>query len=72
MTNIVIEKNVDLPKGRNKYNHPYKEMEVGDSFFVPEGKLSAICNNNWRLQKILNKKFIARSEGGGVRVWRTE
>jgi len=72
MTHIVIEKNVDLPKGRNKYNHPYKEMQVGDSFFVEDGKLSAICNNNYRMKKILNATFIARSEGKGVRVWRTE
>jgi len=46
-------------------------MEVGDSFFVDGGKLQVVCNNNYRTGKKLDRKFIARCEKEGVRVWRT-
>jgi hypothetical protein len=76
MSDIVIEKNVEIPEARIRNNHPYKEMEIGDSFFVENGKLARVCNNNYRMQKLLGCKFIARSEQSGdvkgVRVWRTE
>jgi len=72
MSDIVIEKNVVLPKERNKNKYPYLEMEIGDSFFVENGKLSLICNLNYRMFKLHAKRYIARSEDTGVRVWRTE
>ena len=72
MSDIVIEKNVEIPAERLRVHYPYKEMEVGDSFFVVDTKLARVCNNNYRMQKILGKKFVARSIDGGVRVWRTE
>jgi len=76
MSDIAIEKNVKIPVARVRSNHPYKEMEVGDSFFVENGELIRICNNNYRMQKILGRRFIARTEHNddvkGVRVWRTE
>jgi len=76
MSDIVIEKNVEIPEARIRNNHPYKEMEIGDSFFVKNGKLARVCNNNYRMQKLLGCKFIARSDNTGdvkgVRVWRTE
>lgn len=69
---LIVEKGLAIPKNviRNKY--PYKLMEVGDSFFVPNGKLNQICNGNYRVGKQLGWRFVARSEEGGVRVWRTE
>jgi hypothetical protein len=53
---------------RQKY--PYKEMEVGDSFFVSAGGIQNVCNQNYRMGKKLGMSFIARKEGDGVRVWR--
>jgi hypothetical protein len=47
-------------------------MEVGESFFVRDGKLQIVCNANWRMGKKLGRKFIARREADGVRVWRVE
>jgi len=52
--------------------YPYKVMECGESFFIPQGKIQIVCNANYRTGKQLNKKFIARKESEGVRVWRTE
>ena len=68
MINLEISKDVPLPVDKRRY--PYKVMEVGDSFFVDGGKLQVVCNNNYRTGKKLERKFIARCEEGGVRVWR--
>ena len=66
---MLVEKSVPLPEGKKRY--PYKEMEVGDSFFVGDGKLQVVCNANYRASKRLGMQFIARKEVEGVRVWRT-
>jgi len=65
---IEVEKNIPIP--REKY--PYKSMECGESFFIPQGKIQIVCNANYLAGKQLNKKFIARKDKEGVRVWRTE
>lgn len=69
MINLVVEKSVPVPSGKKRY--PYKEMEVGDSFFVDSGKIQTVCNANYRASKRLGMTFMARKEGEGVRVWRT-
>jgi hypothetical protein len=69
MISVELEKGVPLPVARQKY--PYKEMEVGDSFFVFAGGIQNVCNQNYRMGKKLGMSFIARKEGDGVRVWRT-
>ena len=70
MVNLEISKDVPLPPHKRRY--PYSVMEVGDSFFVEGGVLQVVCNNNYRTGKKLERKFIARKEENGVRVWRTE
>lgn len=65
---MLVEKSVPLPEGKKRY--PYKEMEIGDSFFVGDGKLQVVCNANYRASKRLGMQFIARKEVEGVRVWR--
>ncbi|MFA4836354.1 MAG: hypothetical protein WC749_09830 [Dehalococcoidia bacterium] len=64
-----IEKDVPIPRpcGRTK-KYPYEEMEVGDSFFVPE-KLGSIAHVSKRLYP---KKFSMRFVDGGTRIWRIE
>lgn len=69
---IAVEKNIPIPPEKKRNVYPYKSIEVGESFFVPTGKLQIVCNANYRSGKQLNKKFIARKENEGVRVWRTE
>ena len=68
MINVGLDKDVPLPEARKRY--PYKEMEVGDSFFVEGGGIQNICNQNYRTGKKLGRSFIARKEDNGVRVWR--
>lgn len=72
---IKIEKGVPLPVGRGKY--PWREMDVGDSFFVPDVtgvKLSAAASAYTIRCRSTGKpvpKFSVRNVDGGVRVWRT-
>lgn len=68
MISVEISKDVPLPPPRRRY--PYGEMEVGESFLVGGGVLQVVCNANYRAGKRLGRKFIARKEAGGVRVWR--
>ena len=69
---IEVEKNIPIPPEKKRNVYPYKVMEIGESFFVPAGKLQIVCNANYRTGKLLDRKFIARKDGEGVRVWRTE
>ena len=68
---IKIEKNIPTPTGRSWRKYPFSEMEVGDSFFVPECKLSKI---NGPAQGFRRRnpevKFTIRKEGTGYRCWR--
>ena len=65
-----IEKDVPLTTKIRRYTYPYKDMDVGDSFFVADGKLPTINNANYRASKALGWKFSARKQDGGIRVWR--
>ena len=47
-------------------------MEVGQSFYIEGEQMQVVLNGNWRAGKKLGRKFIARREGDGVRVWRSE
>ena len=69
MISVEINKDVPLPPPRRRY--PYGEMEVGESFLIAQGNLQVVCNANYRAGKRLGRRFIARREEGGVRVWRT-
>ena len=71
-TEITIDKEVPAPEARSRNRYPRHTMEIGDSFFVRDGKLQIVCNANWRMGKKLGRKFIARREADGVRVWRME
>jgi hypothetical protein len=69
-----IEKNVAIPAsvrtgGKSKY--PWNELDVGDSFFVPGAKVSTFYTlTTGQNKKDPGKRFIARKDGEGVRVWR--
>jgi hypothetical protein len=69
---IAIEKNVPVPELKERNSYPYKSMDVGDSFFVEDTTTRIMSNNNYRAGKTYERKFVARREGNGVRVWRTE
>lgn len=73
MEKINIDKNIPTPQkgirdGKPKY--PFRELEVGDSFYVdkPANKFSGSVT--WARMKFPDRKFITRSEGNGTRVFR--
>jgi len=75
MQEISVERGIQIPAQRVVFSYPYGEMEVGDSFVVPvvvRGKtLQNVLNANYRASKRLGWKFMARTEGEQIRVWRT-
>ena len=68
-----IETGVPLPRLKNTRKYPFDKMKVGDSFFVPNGKIGTIGNAvfMWNREH-RDSQFISRSVEGGVRVWRTK
>ena len=65
-----ITKAIPLPQPMKRYNYPYEQLQVGESFWVPSVKVQHMCNANRRQGKRLERKFVCRKEGEGVRVWR--
>ena len=76
MTEILVEKGIGMPQPRVVFSYPYEDMDVGDSFVVPvlaRGKtLQNVLNANYRASKRLGWKFMARTEGEQIRVWRVQ
>jgi hypothetical protein len=70
ITAIEVQSGVALPQPRVVYAYPYGEMDVGDSFVVPLEARQKVMNANTRAWKRLGRKFVARTEGDVVRVWR--
>jgi hypothetical protein len=69
-----IEKNIPAPNGTGKAGarpkYPFAQMDVGDSFFVPGMKSSALSNaTQWHASKT-GKKFTCTAEADGARCWR--
>jgi hypothetical protein len=69
---VVIDDAVPMPGARVVRRYPYAEMGVGQSFYVEGVQMQVVLNGNWRAGKKLGVKFIARREGDGIRVWRSE
>lgn len=71
-----IEKNIPFPsniviKRREKY--PFSQLKLGDSFLVPDGKMSTISVSVAKYNKNMQKRrFRARTVKEGVRVWRVQ
>ena len=74
-----IEENVSLPKrgifgGRHNRKYPFRNMKIGDSFFVGgEGKKGK-AHTAAKVFQHRNKeyKFVVSQENDGLRVWRVE
>ena len=67
-----ITKDVPVPQPIKRHNYPYRDLQVGESFWVAGISMQSLCNSNRRQSKALDRKFICRKEGDGVRVWRVE
>jgi hypothetical protein len=72
MSVYVIEKHIPVPTARRRGTiYPWNNMEVGDSFFVPNRDPQSFKN----ISRKYGKRFSARNwqEGTvkGSRIWRT-
>ena len=74
MSEFKIEDGIPIP-GQNKVRgtkYPWKELQVGQSFFVPlNGKRAAVVQSTLNSAgKYVGMKVATRQVEGGVRVWR--
>lgn len=72
MNQIKIDKDVPTPSGHwceNRFKYPFKNMEVGDSFFTDSARV-AVSSSAVAYARRNGVKFTTRSENGGTRVWR--
>ena len=78
MSEYKIEKHIPVAppwNAQRRSKYPFKDMEVGDSFFVPEDAATraAIYLAAHKAEKEhAGKKFQATAVEGGMRVWRTQ
>lgn len=66
-----IEKGIAPPPDRACY--PWDEMEVGDSFLVPDRRPQTVKNAAVSRAKHDGRRYATKIQpGGGIRVWRIE
>ncbi len=66
--NVKIEKNVPMLDARGGY--PFKEMEIGDSFFVEGVKSRYFAGRAYQAGRRNDMKFSVRNSLSGCRCWR--
>ena len=70
-----IESGIPMPghkSGPRARKYPWKDMKVGDSFFVPNKRAGVMSSACIAAQKYGRGTFRARTVEGGCRVWRVE
>ena len=75
MSKFNVEQGVPVPKSTGagrKTNYPFESMQVGDSFFIKDGKVKTVSRSCGIYSKRFGCKFISRTVEGGARVWRVE
>lgn len=68
MPSSILEKGVPIPKPQ--FRHRWADMEVTDSLFFPQAKVTTVKSMALRAAKRLGFKFTLSKTPGGVRVWR--
>jgi len=73
MFEIEIEKGVPQPDAKTG-KYPFRQMEVGDSFFAPLGSSDPNPFNTYATAKRIKdgRKYSVRRVDGGIRVWRVK
>ena len=73
---IKIDHNIAIPTRvvrRLGSTWPWKQLKVGDSFFMPGPLTSPAAYQRLRTARlIMHHKYRAKGENGGFRVWRIE
>lgn len=71
--NIVIENNVPLPAPRHSgLTAALRKLTIGQSVLIPNRAMRGINPSVFHVHKKTGHDFTCRTEGTGVRVWRTE
>jgi hypothetical protein len=67
------KKHADKKLGSKRIKYPFRDMQVGDSFFVDgescEGKARSAATAFGRRWMVV---FVCRKESTGIRIWRAE
>ena len=81
VSDFPVETGIPMPDGRQdsryNYKYPWRQMNVGDSFFIAAAddkrrKLARIRSVMFYHNNKYPEQFEARIVDAGVRVWRTE
>ena len=79
MEEVKIDKDIPVPYKQRVNKYPFKDMEVGDSFFIavdieesPRKKQQQFSGLCVYYSKRFNKKFLSRTTKGGIRIWRVK
>ncbi len=69
---IKIERGIPLARdGRGRRSSlPWEDMQIGDSFLVPRGKINNCCKIAGDHALRRGTKYACRTVEGGVRIWR--
>jgi hypothetical protein len=68
---ITIEKNVPIPRRGRPATYPFQEMEIGDSFLIPEqDEIARVSRAAYMYGNRNGKTFAVRRTEAGQRVWR--
>lgn len=69
-----IEKSVPVPALSTRIHYPFSQLEVGDSFLVPEADKKKAASVRACASSFAKKngwKLTCKQSDGGLRVWRT-
>ena len=67
---IKIDKGIPFPLAGVRTIYPFRDLEPGDSFFVPGKTTTRLAGSVSSAKKRLGIRLACRTENGGVRVWR--
>lgn len=80
MSTLAIEKNIPVPKKKNRRIYPFSEMDIEDSFQIAinndekaNSKKQNVYMAIWKFCKANpDKKFTTATVDVGIRVWRIQ
>lgn len=68
---VKIDKGIPLPKAATREKYPFREMNVGDSFFVKETVASSsasLANKRFAPKRFASRKVTVGGQSG-LRIW---
>ena len=69
-----ISSNIPIPEPRfgRRPKYPWRQMQIGDSFFVPKKKTPFMAGIAWNQKRRHGTEWTCRAEDGGVWVLRVK